>query len=568
MEFSGPPLALNAIPNLTIPQFTLDYNHPLKKPRGANVPVFIEDATGRGITLDEARARVHHLANALHTKFNIAENDVVCIFSPNDIDYPVSIWAIHRLGAVVTPANPSYTHEELQHQLDLAQANTIFVNPASLGTALKAAKAVGIPQDRIVLMSRSERPEGYDNIESLVALGKTSDITYTERALAPGEAKTKTAFLSFSSGTTGRAKAVVIPHAAVISNVVQMAIWFSPENDVHKRMAPGDVSLGALPFFHIYGLVVTLHFMLFNGISVVVIPKFNFSAFLKSIVRHKITHLFIVPPQAVLLTKHAETKKYNLAHVKLVMCGAAPLSGDLVEAMSKLFPDAMIGQGYGLTESSTTIVMLNPKKKVDTIGSAGRLIPGIVARIVKEDGSLCKEGEQGELVVKSPALALRYHGNEQATAETFVDGWLRTGDEVIVKDGDFFVVDRLKEMFKVRGFQVAPAELEGHLLTHPAVADVCVVGIPDEYSGEIPLAFVVPQSSAVNLKDPSSVASLKNAISKHVSDNKIQYKWLAGGVEFIDAIPKNPSGKILRRILRAQATKNRITGSFSLQAKL
>ncbi|KAK7465830.1 hypothetical protein VKT23_005801 [Stygiomarasmius scandens] len=222
-----------------------------------------------------------------------------------------------------------------------------------------------------------------------------------------------------------------------------------------------------------------------------------------------------------------------------------------------------------MTETATSLSMFPPDQKIGTIGSAGKLLPGITARVIKEDGSFASEGEQGELVVSGPSMALGYLNNEAASKETFTSGWVRTGDEVIIKDQEVFVVDRLKEIIKVRGFQVAPAELEGHLLLHPAVADVCVVGVPDDYSGEVPMAFVVLDSKLKQAveSDYKQRERIKEAIMKHVSDSKVQYKWLAGGVEFVQIIPKNPSGKILRRVLR-DAVKEKMKRSQPVQAKL
>ncbi|KAG6854215.1 hypothetical protein C0991_009233 [Blastosporella zonata] len=193
--------------------------------------------------------------------------------------------------------------------------------------------------------------------------------------------------------------------------------------------------------------------------------------------------------------------------------------------------------------------MLPATQRIGTLGSAGQLIPGIVARVVKEDGSLAKEGEQGELVIKGPSMALCYMNNEAASKETFVDGWVRTGDEVIFKNGDIYIVDRLKEIMKVRGFQVAPAELEGHLLSHVDVADACVVSIPDDYSGELPFAYIVLTEAAARriTGNAEATAHMKSALAKYVADAKVHYKHLAGGIEFIDAIPKNPSGKIVHQ---------------------
>jgi len=289
--------------------------------------------------------------------------------------------------------------------------------------------------------------------------------------------------------------------------------------------------------------------------SIVIVPKFSFSDFLESIVRHQATHLFLVPPHVVLLCKNPSTKRYDFSHVKFCMSGAAPLSGELMRQISTIFPNANVGQGYGLTETCTTVCWVQADRKVGTIGGVGGLLPGIIAKVVKPDGTLASDGEQGELVVKGPSMALGYYENPAASAETFVDGWVRTGDEVVIKNQEVFIVDRLKEIMKVRGYQVAPAELEGFLLLRPDVVDACVVSLLDDYSGEIPLAFIVldPDTQKRVRGDQAALIGLKKAIQKYVSDAKVQYKWLTGGVEFIDAIPKSSSGKMLRRLLRDQA---------------
>ncbi|KAE9400526.1 phenylacetyl-CoA ligase [Gymnopus androsaceus JB14] len=577
MEFSTATSLPSFPDDITIGQFMLEpHRFPLTPVRPDNVPWLVEDASGRGLRTEQVRQRTANLANALHTKYNIGEGDVVCIFSPNHVDYPISIWAVHTLGGIVTPANPSYTAEELVHQLEISQARLIIAYSEFLPIAFIAAQKANIPLNRVVVIPSTNDAAVANTItlDELVSSGATTPRTFSECRLKPGEAKTKVAFLSFSSGTTGKPKAVAIPHYSIISNVVQMSVHWNvigSSTGVPSAMTIGDVCLGVLPFFHIYGLIVTVHFTLFCGMTLVVVPKFSFLDYLKSIVRHKVTHLYVVPPQVVLLCKHPAVSDYDMKkHVKFVLSGAAPLSGELVQQVTKVFPNAHVGQGYGLTETATTVSMFPPNQKIGTIGSSGVLIPGIIARVRKADGSLANEGEQGELVVRGPSMALGYFNNEQATKETFIDGWVHTGDEVIIKNGEVFVVDRLKEIMKVRGFQVAPAELEGHLLLHPAVADVCVVGIPDEYSGELPLAYVVVDSKLLPTiaKDPSAGVKLKQEIAKHVSDAKIQYKWLKGGVEFIDAIPKNPSGKILRRILRDEARKLRKPNVSVIQAKL
>lgn len=548
--------------DLTLSQFFLDSHHP-RRPVRTNTPWLIEDDTGRRIEFEEIRARTFGFANGLMLRYGIKEDEVVVIFSPNHVDYPPAIWATHRLGAIVSGANPTYTAEELLHQIRLVKATLIIAHPSSLHTALGAARAAGIPSDRVITFGESTQP----SVESIIQLGLRNEPAFVERRLKKGEGKTKVAFLSFSSGTTGKPKAVAIAHYAPMVNVIQIAQYTKVNENYapweEQRFRSGDVVAGVLPFFHIYGLVFSIYAVPFFGMSLVVTPKFNFTDFLQSIERHRITHLTLVPPQVVLLCKHPAVKNYDMSNIRFMISGAAPLSAELVNQLMKVIPNAQIGQGYGLTESSTSLTMYSVDKKIGVPGSAGQFLPGVVARVVKPDGSLAGLNEPGELRVKTPSMALGYWNDEQATKETFVEGWLCTGDEVIIReDKEVFIVDRLKEIMKVRGFQVAPAELEGCILDHPDVADTCVVPIPDDYSGEVPLAFVVLHALTANRvgKDPRESDKVKASIMKHVADNKVAYKRLAGGVEFIDVIPKNPSGKLLRRVLRDRARTLRAGG--------
>ncbi|KAG2065600.1 amp dependent CoA ligase [Suillus decipiens] len=553
-EIHGPNLEAFVPDDLTLPQFILDSYHPLRPIRPSHVPWFIDDASGRGVGHEEIRSRTYGLANGLSLQFRVSESLV--IFSPNHIDYPVAIWAAHRLGGVVSCANPANNVNELLYQLKMVHASLIITHSSALHTALGAAQAAGLPSERVVTFDESNQI----TVDTLIQQGLRSEPNFVERRLQKGEAKTKVAFLSFSSGTTGKPKAVAISHFAPIVNVIQKAEQqkvnqnYAPWEE--QRFRPGDTVAGVLPFYHIYGLVLAIHFMAFCGISIVVIPKFNFTGFLESIVRHRISHLLLVPPQIVLFCKHPAVKNYNLDGVRFLLCGAAPLSASLVDQLVKIMPNAQIGQGYGMTESSATISMFSVDEKLGVPGGAGRLVPGVIARVVKYDGTLAGFNEPGELQVKVPSVALGYLNNDEATKETFVNGWLRTGDEVIIReDQEVFIVDRLKEIMKVKGFQVAPAELEGCLLEHPDVSDTCVVPISDSYSGELPMAFVVLHPNAVKRisLDPTETERVKVSITKHVADNKVAYKHLAGGVEFVDAIPKNPSGKLLRRVLRDRA---------------
>lgn len=571
---------------MTIPQFILDGHHPLRAQRGNNRPWLIDYATGRQYDAEEARNRVFGLANAMYNAYGIKENDVVVIFSPNDIDYPIAVWAIHRIGAIASCANPSVTESEFAQQITETKAKFIITHPVCFAATIAAAKRIHFPLDYISTIcpprqsfhedssqfhglsgvpSSVHSMGGFATLDALIGIGLTKynveGKIFSERRLTKGEAKTKLAFLSFSSGTTGKPKAVAIPHYAVTSNVIMAAAYLRINDPTlpwkDRRMRDGDVSLCALPMFHIYGLVVVMHYSMFIGLPLVVLPRYTFTDFLESIVKYRITHLWIVPPQMVSLVKSPEVKKHDLSHVRMVMGGAAPVASQLETALRQILPNANIGQAYGMTETPATITMWPlEQNKGGTPGSAGRLLPGLEAKVVKSDGTLAGYDEPGELVVRGPSVALRYENNPKATAESFIDGWFHTGDEVLFrKNGDMFIVDRLKEIFKVKGFQVAPAELEGHLLTHSAVSDAGVIGYPDEYCGEVPMAFIVLRPDIVErvANQPQQLEHYKKEIAKHVSDHKVRYKWLDGGIEFISGIPKNPSGKILRRILRDQA---------------
>ncbi|KJA20114.1 hypothetical protein HYPSUDRAFT_43470 [Hypholoma sublateritium FD-334 SS-4] len=565
MEFHPQQPAPFVPDDLTVPQFIFDGTHESRPDRRPAIPWLVEDATGRKIFEDELRNRTHGLANAISTKYKIVEDDVVLLFSRNHVDYPVAIWAVHKLGGVISGANPDFTTNELLYQLQETKASLLIVHPDALPIAREAARAADLSPERIVLFdvegTSAHVREQHETVSSLIAFGLRNKTHYTERKLAPGEGRTKLAFLSFSSGTTGRPKAVAIQHYALIANVLQVAVHNGVNTNYcareDQRYRPGDIAIEVLPFYHIYGLVINLHFILFCAMSLVVIPKYNFEEMLKSIVRHRISHLYLVPPHVVLLCKHPAVRNYDLrAHIRVIMCGAAPLSHELNEQLFAMFPGAHIGQAYGMTETCTATTMWALAQKRGVSGGSGVLLPGVVARVVKADGALAGYDEPGELVVKTPSVALGYSNNVQATKETFIGGWVKTGDEVrIRRDGEIIVMDRLKEIMKVKGFQVAPAELEGCLLDHDAVSDVCVVGVPDDYRGEVPLAFVVLTAAARarTAGDAARQDALKAELVAHVAAHKVGYKHLAGGVEFIDAIPTSPSGKLLRRVLRERA---------------
>ena len=349
----------------------------------------------------------------------------------------------------------------------------------------------------------------------------------------------------------------MISHRNVIANVLQIKAFDQPYRETKK--APGTVSdftctvLGLLPFSHIYGLVLICHASLYRGDRVVILPSFKFDTFLGAIQKYQINLLFLVPPIIINLVNNKPLlDKYDLSSVENIFTGAAPLGKETAEDLIQMFPKWVIRQGYGLTETSTVVCATSPHDVF--LGSCGSLLPGYEAKIITIEGTEVNGYDQpGELVVKSPSVVLGYLNNDQANKETFQDGYMRTGDEAVIRKNPvsghehIFIVDRIKELIKVKGMQVAPAELEAHLLAHPAVSDCAVIPVPDDAAGEVPKAFVV-KSPEVGLED--SDAGLKAQIVRHVEKHKARHKWLKGGVEFIEAVPKSASGKILRRMLR------------------
>ncbi|KAK3310811.1 uncharacterized protein B0T15DRAFT_50811 [Chaetomium strumarium] len=530
--------------------------HPIARSRNP----FTCGLTGKTYTVTESHARSDQIARALSKILGWEPNadspwdKVIAVFSFNTIDYLGVLHAIHRLNGIATPANVAYSASELEHQLRSSGAKALFTCVPVLEAALKAAKAVGIPEDKIFLMDlpyHSHKPS-FRTVDDLVEMGGSAP-ELEPLKWVKGQGARQVAFLCYSSGTSGLPKAVMISHRNVIANTMQYCIF---EDVSRKKLGVvTQVVLGLLPFSHIYGLVVVAHGATWRGDEVAVLPKFELTEYLQAIERFKINHLLVVPPIVIRMLSNKDTlRKYDLSSVRLLFTGAAPLGKETAEEILRLYPTWHVGQGYGMTESSTVVCSTSEHDICQ--GTSGSLIPGTRAKVMDADGKEINEyGKPGELFVQSPSVTLGYLNNEKATAEAFVwdeDGrWLRTGDEVVVTKSPngyehITIVDRLKELIKVKGHQVAPAELEAHLLTHPAVDDCAVIAVPDERDGEVPKAFVVTPASMASRKDEEMAAE----IIKHVQDHKAHYKWLKGGIEFIDAIPKSPSGKILRRLLR------------------
>lgn len=486
--------------------------------RLADKVAFVEGMTGRTVTYAELAKQIRSFAGGLKAR-GVGPGTTWALMAPNLPEYAVVFHGLALAGATVTTLNPTYGAEEIAFQLKDAGATAVVTVELFLDTAKEAAAEAGGAEVFVIGPGDATPftdlfgPELADQIA--VPLGDHPVV------------------LPYSSGTTGFPKGVMLTHQNLVANLVQTR--------GHLHMDDSDVIFAVLPFFHIYGMQILMNMGLAVGATIVTLPRFDMVQMLELAQEHRITRLFLVPPIVLGLAKHPIVDQYDLSSVNQIFSGAAPLGGEIAEAAAKRL-GCGVAQGYGMTELSP--VSHSVRDGEYKAGSVGTLVAGTDARLVDPDtGEDVGVGERGEVWVRGPQVMKGYLNNPGATAETIDDdGWLHTGDIGIVdEDGHTFIVDRLKELIKVKGFQVAPAELEALLITHPGVADVAVIGVPDEEAGEVPKAFIV--------RAPNADVDLE-ALQAFVLEHLSSYKQVRE-VAFVEAIPKSASGKILRRELRA-----------------
>ncbi|MFC8825617.1 4-coumarate--CoA ligase family protein [Streptomyces sp. NPDC057137] len=494
--------------------------------------VALVDGTDSGTTVTYAQLDVFHrrIAAAL-TEAGLRKGDVLALHSPNSVAYPVAFYGATRAGASVTTVHPLSTAEEFAKQLRDSSARWIVTVSPLLEVARRSAELVGGIQETFVC----DRAPGHRSVLDMIATEPTATPgTETDVEIDPAE---DIAALPYSSGTTGTPKGVMLTHRSIATNLAQL--------DPVIPMRPGDRILAVLPFFHIYGLTALMNAPLRTGATVVVLPRFDLDQFLGAIEKHRINGLYVAPPIVLALAKHPAVARYDLSSLDYIVCSAAPLDSRLAEACSARLGLPPVRQAYGMTELSpgTHVVPLD----VDNppAGAVGKLLPSTEMRIVSLDdpGTDAPEGATGEVLIRGPQVMKGYLGQPEETAHMIdTDGWVHTGDVGRVDaDGWLFVVDRVKELIKYKGFQVAPADLEALLLTHESIADAAVIGVYDEDGNEIPKAYVVRQPTAPGLTEADVMAY----VAEHVAPHKKVRR-----VEFIGGVPRAVSGKILRRELR------------------
>jgi len=502
------------VPDQTLPEYVLG-----EAAEHGGRCALIDAASGEALTYAELVDKVGRAGHGLRAA-GVRPGDVVALCSTNSIDFVVAWYAALTIGATVTTVSPHSKASEFTDHFLATDTRWVITTAHLFESVLRnAALSTAVAGTFVV----DGDPAGATAFEQIIAAGKS--------CLPTGLASpSDTAFLPRSSGTSGLPKSVVLTHRNLVASLSQM-------RDAHG-VTSSDTVLASLPLVHTFGLQVTLNLSLRAGACVVLMPRFEIEGFLDTIQRHHVTRAEIVPPIVQALANTDLLDDYDLSSLHVMTVGAAPMSSDLVTTCARR-TGCHVKQVYGMTELAGSS-HIAPDDGPDKPWSIGPTVQGVECRVIDPTtGAEVAAGQPGELLVRAPSVMRRYLNDEEATAAAIdADGWLHTGDVVTVDDeGWYEVVDRLKEMIKYKGFQVAPAELEQLLLSHPSVADAAVVGLPDDEAGEVPQAFVVRRTA---LTDDELMAWVAGRVTP--------YKRIRR-VEFVESIPKSPSGKILRRLL-------------------
>jgi acyl-CoA synthetase (AMP-forming)/AMP-acid ligase II len=511
----------SSLPDVTIPEVSYSDFILQHVPKWKDKPAFIDGPSGRTLTFGQVAGGARLVAAGLAQR-GFKKGDVFSIMLPNLPEYAVAFHSVLMLGGVVTTANPLYTADELAFQLNDTQAKFILTIPLFVEKVQAAVKETQVKEIFVLGEAAGATPFA----ALMKSDGQVPPVTINPR--------TDLAVVPYSSGTSGRPKGVLLTHynlVAVTRQVEDLA-----------RYDESSKTIGILPFFHIYGMVVLMNYPLYKGGTCVTMPRFDLEQFLQISQDYGITHMYLVPPIVLALAKHPIVAKYDLSKVKLINSGAAPLD-DGVSRLAAQRVGCLVIQGYGMTETSLASHVTPDDPAKVKLGSVGPVIPNMECKIVDvATGAELGVNADGEVCVRGPNIMQGYLNNPLETANTIdKQGWLHTGDVGHVdEDGYLFVVDRVKELIKYKGMQVAPAELEAVLLANPAVADAAVIPSPDEEAGEVPKAFVV-------LRSPQTPEELMAFVAARVAPHKKIRR-----LEIVDAIPKSASGKILRRVLVEQ----------------
>ncbi len=501
------------IPDVTLAQYVLGNAHE----RG-DAPALIDGPSGRAVSFNQVAQGARRVASSLAQK-GFGKGDIIAIWLPNLPEYAIAFLSAPLLGGINTTLNSLYTAAEAHYVLNDTGAQYLVTVPQFMDRA-----AVAVQNTKVKEIFVLGEAEGATPFQSLLA----GDGLLPDVKINP---QTDLVVLPYSSGTSERPKGVMITHANLVAQLAQVSA-----TDVFQD---NDTFIGVLPFFHIYGMALILLLSLAKGSTVITMPRFELESFLQLMEKYEVSTAPLVPPIVLALAKQPIVEKFNLSKLRTIICGAAPLGAELEVACAQRL-NCLVVQAFGMTELSGAS-HANPRD-ADKIrqGSIGWVIPALEAKIVDlNTNAALPPGEKGELCLRGPNCMKGYLNNPEATAQTIdPDGWLHSGDIGYAdEDGYFYIVDRVKELIKYNAYQVAPAMLEAVLLTNPNIADCAVIPHQDDEQGEIPKAYIVART-------PISEEEVMVFVAERVAPfEKIR------AVEFIDAIPKSASGKILRRVL-------------------
>ncbi|KAG5059070.1 4-coumarate--CoA ligase-like 6 [Glycine soja] len=522
------PVDLPNDPFLDLVSFIFSHRH-------NGVSALVDSSSGCSISYPKLLPLVKSVASGLH-RMGVSQGDVVLLLLPNSIYYPIVFLAVLYIGAIVTPLNPLSSVYEIRRQVSECGVSLAFTVPENE----KKLEPLGIS-----VIAVPENEKGLkDGCFSCFCDLISCDFDLPKRPVIKQD---DTAGILYSSGTTGVSKGVVLSHKNLVA-MVELFVRF--EASQYEGSCLRNVYLAVLPMFHVYGLSLFAVGLLSLGSTVVVMRKFDIDEVVRVIDEYKVTHFPVVPPMLTALIKRAKgVNGGEFQSLVQVSSGAAPLSMGVINEFIRAFPNVDFIQGYGMTESTAVGTRGFNTEKFRNYSSIGLLAPNMEAKVVDwNTGAFLPPGSSGELRLRGPSIMTGYLNNEEVTMSTIdKDGWLHTGDVVYFDhDGYLHISDRLKDIIKYKGFQIAPADLEAVLILHPEIVDVAVTRAMDEETGEIPVAFVV--------RKVGSVLSPKH-IMDFVAEQVAPYKKVRK-VFFTDKIPRSATGKILRKQLRNYLTSN------------
>lgn len=501
------------IPDISVVSFILE-----RAAQFAAKPALIDGSSGRVFTYEHLVDAMNRMSAGLAAR-GFGKGDVLAIHCLNTPEYAVAFLAVAKLGGASTMISPLFNEAELVNQLKDSGAKFLLTETQLAETALAAARAVNLVE--VFVLGGADGATPFSSLLDTQDQPPSVEIDPREDVVA----------LPYSSGTTGLPKCVMLTHY----NLVAMLCQLETAGVLHSK----DKTICVVPCYHVYGFHVVINLALRTGATVVTLPRFEFQEFLQALQDYEINILPVVPPIVLGLSRNPLVDRFDLSKLETMHCGAAPLSVEVANAACERL-GVRISYGYGMTELSPLSHLTYSGNNKENKGSVGYCLPNTTCKIVGMENQVeLGPGEEGEVCVRGPQVMKGYLGQPQATAEIIdSEEWVHTGDVGYAdEDGALFIVDRLKELIKYKGRQIAPAELEAVLLSHPAIADAAVLPSPDEFAGEVPIAFVV-------LKEDASAAEIIDFVTARVA----AYKKIRR-VEFVDHIPKSPAGKILRRLL-------------------